>query len=254
MAAASAVPEVERPPPSFRSGLWNFFGFHVKRDPDGKRITDKTTTVCRRCHTMLNYVSGNPTNMTVHLRRHHPDAQTSGGRNKHQQPSKQQALPESFRQPFTRDSKRAKEIDRAIATFIAVDMRPFSVVDNIGFQETLRVLEPRYNLPSRTYFTETAVPALYNETKAKLETAVSAAPAVALTSDGWTSRATQSSLAVTVHYIDPEWQMKSSVLQTRLIESHATNDLAKALSEAVEDWKLVRAKGTIPVTTDNARK
>nr|XP_054592988.1 E3 SUMO-protein ligase ZBED1-like [Nothobranchius furzeri] len=237
----------------FGSTVWNFFGFHVKRDPDGKRVVDKTTTVCRRCHTMLNYFSGNTTNMTVHLRRHHPDAKTSGVREKQQQPSMQKALPESFRQPFTRDSKRAKEIDRVIATFIAVDMRPFSVVDNIGFREMLRVLEPRYNLPSRTYFTETAVPALYNETKAKLETAVSAAPAVALTSDGWTSRATQSFLTVTVHYIDAEWQMKSSVLQTRLIESHATNDLAKALSEAVEDWKLVRAKGTIPVTTDNAR-
>ncbi|CAI5689139.1 unnamed protein product [Oreochromis niloticus] len=116
----------------------------------------------------------------------------------------------------------------------------------------LRVLEPRYNIPSQTYFTDIAVPALYKETKAKLETAVSAAAAVALTSDGWTSRATPSYLTVTAHYIDPEWQMKNCVLQTRLVESHATDDLAKGLSEAVEDWKL-RPNVTIPVTTDNAK-
>ncbi|XP_042070641.1 E3 SUMO-protein ligase ZBED1 [Haplochromis burtoni] len=132
-------------------------------------------------------------------------------------------------------------------------MRPFSVVENTGFREMLRVLEPRYSIPSRTHFTDIAVPALYKETKAKLETAVSAAPAVALTSDGWTSRATQSYLTVTAHYIDPEWQMKNCVLQTRLVESHATDDLAKGLSEAVEDWKLVRPNVTISVTTDNAK-
>ena len=51
-----------------------------------------------------------------------------------------QTLPGSFRQPLAHDSKRAKEIDRAIATFIAVDMRPFSVVDNVGFRTWYRHL------------------------------------------------------------------------------------------------------------------
>ncbi|CAI5682808.1 zinc finger BED domain-containing protein 1-like [Oreochromis niloticus] len=201
-------------------------------------LMDKTTTVCRMCHAMVNYIDGNTTNMNAHLRRHYPSAKTSGSRQKQQQAHMLQTLPESFGQPLAHDSKRAKEIDRAIATFTAVDMRPFSVVENTGFQEMLRVLEPRYSIPSRTYFTNTAVPALYKETKAKLETAVSAAPAVALTSDSWTSRATQSYLTVT---------------QTRLVESHATDDLAKGLSEAVEDWKLVRPNVTIPVNTDNAK-
>ncbi|CAI5660741.1 unnamed protein product [Oreochromis niloticus] len=34
MATASMLPEIEPPPPSFRSGVWNYFGFHVKHDPD----------------------------------------------------------------------------------------------------------------------------------------------------------------------------------------------------------------------------
>lgn len=250
---ANATTEVEDPPPSFKSRVWDYFGFRVKYDPDGKRLVDKNTTVCRKCNTMLNYVGGNTTNMNTHLRRHHPGVTTSGTRQKQQAAHLVQTLPESFRQPLAQDSKRAKEIDRAIATFIAVDMRPFSVVDNAGFQEMLRTLEPRYKIPSRTYFTDTAVPALYNKTKAQLETAVSAAPAVALTSDGWTSRATQSYLTVTAHYITVDWEMKSNVLQTRLLDSHTTDDLAKGLTEAVEDWKLVRPNVTIPVTTDNAR-
>lgn len=196
MANALTLPGIEDPPPSFRSGVWEYFGFRVKYDPDGKRVVDKNTTVCRKCNMMLNYVGGNTTNMTTHLRRHHPGVKTSGTRHKQQAAHMLQTLPGSFRQPLAHDSKRAKEIDRAIATFITVDMRPFSVVDNARFQDMLRTLEPRYKIPSRTYFTDTAVPALYNKTKAPLETAVSAAPAVALTSDGWTSRATQSYLTV----------------------------------------------------------
>lgn len=47
--------------------------------------------------------------------------------------------------------------------------------------------------------------------------------------------------------------MKSNVLRTRLLDSHTADDLAKGLTEAVEDWKLVRPNVTIPVTTDNVR-
>lgn len=250
MATVSTPPEVEPPPPSLKSGVWNFFGFRVKYDPDGKRVVDKTTTVCRMCHAMVNYIGGNTTNMNAHPRRHHPSAKTSEGRQKQQQQTHMlQTLPESFRQPLAHDSKRAKEIDRAIATFIAVDMWPFSVEENTRFQEMLRVLEPCYSIPSQTYFTDIAVPALYKETKAKLETAVSATPAVALTSDGWTSRATSLSPHITL-IRNGRWK---TVLQTCLVESHATDDLAKGLSEAVEDWKLVRPNVTIPVTTDNAK-
>ncbi|CAI5681831.1 unnamed protein product, partial [Oreochromis niloticus] len=34
MATAYTLPEIEPPPPSFRSGVWNYFGFHMKYDPD----------------------------------------------------------------------------------------------------------------------------------------------------------------------------------------------------------------------------
>lgn len=168
MANASNIPEIEDPPPSFRSGVWNYFGFRFKYDPDGKRVVDKNTTVCRKCHTTINYNSGNTTNMTTHSRRHHPDAKIGGTKQKQGATTthRLQTLPGAFREPLAHDSKRAKEIDRAIATFIAVDMRPFSVVENAGFQDMLRTLEPRYKIPSRTYFTDTVVPALYNKTKA----------------------------------------------------------------------------------------
>ena len=102
--------------------------------------------------------------MQSHLQRHHPDllavraaeANASG---------KQAAVNALFnaKRPFS--SPRAVNITKSIATFICRDLRPYSVVENEGFRQMLQTLEPRYEILSRKYFTEKAVPALYDETK-----------------------------------------------------------------------------------------
>ena len=50
---------------------------------------------------------------------------------------------------------RALCIHRKIGEMIAVDNQPFSLVEDIGFIRLLHTLEPRYNLPSQKYFSET---------------------------------------------------------------------------------------------------
>lgn len=47
-----------------------------------------------------------------------------------------------------------------MATFIALDMQPFSAVENTRFQDMLWTLEPRSKILSETYFTDIVVPAL----------------------------------------------------------------------------------------------
>ena len=77
---------------------------------------------------------------------------------------------------------------------IVKDLGPFSVVQNSGFQNPLHVLEPRYTIPSRQHFSDKALPELYEKKKTELKSnlADAEAVAVALTTDGWTSRATES--------------------------------------------------------------
>ena len=71
---------------------------------------------------------------------------------------------------------------------------------------------------------------------------------VALTSDGWTSRATESA-----HFIDSDWQMKDYVLQTRpLHDAHTGKNIAEVLTAAVSDWGLSRPTDLKPLVTDNA--
>ncbi len=132
-------------------------------------------------------------------------------------------------------------------------MRPYSVVQNEGFEHMLKVLEPRYDIPSCTHFSEKIVPDLYEQDKKKVVDELSRASSVALTTDGWTSRGTESCVTITAHFITADWEMRSPVLQTRpLYESHTGTHLAQVLTQAVEEWKIKRPSTNIPVTTDNA--
>ena len=147
-----------------------------------------------------------------------------------------------------------QEITRCIGVFIAKDMRPFSVVDNVGFCELVRVLEPRYHIPSRPHFSQEVIPALYNEVKANVTDVLKKAESVAITTDGWTLRAVQSYITVTAHVITTEWEMTSFVLQTRpLFESHTGTNLADVLKATVQEWELERSAHSIAVVTDNTR-
>ncbi len=77
---------------------------------------------------------------------------------------------------------------------------------------------------------------------------------IALTTDRWTSRATQSFMAITTHYVTDNWVIKNPALQTRAVyESHTSDHLSEILQGAVAEWKIDRENYTIPVTKDNAK-
>lgn len=44
---------------------------------------------------------------------------------------------------------------------IALDMNPFSIVEDCGFKRQIKELEPRYAVPSRIYFSRVVVPDIY---------------------------------------------------------------------------------------------
>ena len=217
---------------------------------DNVRVVDKKVTVCKLCYARVPYSSTDSmTNMAGHLRRHHKNIDLSFKRT----PATQTTLQSSFGIKLPSNSTRANAITSALV-FIAADMRPYSVVENSGFRHLISILEPRYKIPSRTHLTATVIPSMYNDVKEKVIEGLSSAHLVALTTDCWTSRATQSFMTVTAHFINDDWEIKNPVLQTRPIyEAHTSEHLAEVLREVVVEWKLDGQNATIPVTTDNAK-
>jgi len=245
---------IEDAPLTFRSHVWQHFGFPVETR-NGDRVTDKTQTICKHCKKIVPYTMANTTSMLSHLQRYHSsELKSKSTMPVKKTPKGQTTLKNAFAPQLPQSSARATAITRDIGVFIAADMRPFSVVENQGFRRLLHTLEPKYTIPSRAHFTRTVVPTLYKESKANVGQTLNEAESIAITTDGWTSRSTQSYITITAHVINSDWEMESVVLQTRpLFESHTGVNIAKVLQAAVTDWELKRANHSIAIVTDNAR-
>ena len=56
---------------------------------------------------------------------------------------------------------------------MSLDCYPFSIVEDKGFTNLIKELEPRYTLSSRRYFTENIVTKIYEDVKKEVFQAVS---------------------------------------------------------------------------------
>ena len=140
-----------------------------------------------------------------------------------------------------------------MARFIALDLRPYSVVENDGFRELLKELEPRYKILCRQNFSDKCIPELYITTKTDLKAKLSSAERVAITTDACTSCATNSHVTITVHYVTPDWELTSHVLQTRVFnESHTGKNIGVLLKEACLEWNIDDKDPAL--VTDNRQK
>ena len=79
-------------------------------------------------------------------------------------------------------------------------MQPVSVVEDEGFQLLLNVLDPRHQLPSRRTIMR-MLPDEYLKEADIVKKEIAAVSRVALTSDLCTSRATESYMTITCHFL-----------------------------------------------------
>ncbi|XP_062511236.1 E3 SUMO-protein ligase ZBED1-like [Corticium candelabrum] len=259
------------PPRQCSSEVWRYFGF---RGENGK-IEDPKHVVCtiNKCGAVLKYC-GNTTNLAAHMKSRHPLVFMKTSLSRDSNPAKQkekraqedQAVSMSstvgekaaFVSPFQlaaklpTSSKRASVITDAVAYFIAKDMQPVSAVECLGFRSMFKVLEPRYEIPSRKTFTQRVLPALYVKVKESVATVVSLAEWYAITTDCWTSCANNSFIGVTFHTISNDWQLQHLVLENvELPDKHTAENLAASLEDILKQWELDSTKLS-GATVDNA--
>ena len=147
------------------SAVWEFFELAKPSDP---------TAQCKTCkkdipHGGKNTGRYNTTNLSTHLASQHKEVheeylKAAAQKNKKRphagshadQPTLEETLEK--RETFHRDSKRAKMITEHVAQMIVLDNRPLSSVNNRGMKRLVKALEPRYQMPGRTYITTVAMP------------------------------------------------------------------------------------------------
>nr|XP_055065281.1 E3 SUMO-protein ligase ZBED1-like [Misgurnus anguillicaudatus] len=135
----------------------------------------------------------------------------------------------------------------SILNMLVTDMRPLSMVEDKGFRDMISTFNPKYNLPSRTYFTQ-LMEKKHRDITEKLKAVLKQTEYVALTTDIWTSVATEAYLGVTCHFLGEDWEMKSLSLTTMpLEERHTAANIADWLEETTAKFEiqLVKVKAVV---------
>lgn len=116
----------------------------------------------------------------------------------------------------------------------------------------IRTLDRRYQLPSRNFFSQTAILELYNKRRSEVQMEMATVKFYSTTTDLWSSRTMEPYLSMTVHFIDDDFELKSRCLQTSYFpQDHTGENIVSSLKEASAAWGLCEER-QVTITTDNA--
>jgi hypothetical protein len=165
----------------------------------------------------------------------------------------QPLITESFlrQTKYKKDSKQHKDITDKLTIVLAKQMLPFSLVDAKEFRNFVKVLDPRYEIPGRKYFSQKAIPAKYSQVQNDVKSALLKVNSFSCTTDAWSSVTLAPYLSLTIHFVTPEWQLQSFCLRTLYMpESHTGENIAAMLRSILRDYNIYLQQITC-FTTDS---
>lgn len=139
-------------------------------------------------------------------------------------------------------ARRQDEITNAMVEWLCEDSVPIYSVEKQGFRKFMSVVEKRY-VPSRKSVM-VIVTSNYNvkctQLKAQLKYhVVEPKRFCSITTDLWSASTMEPYMAVTVHYINNEWNLKSKHLQCFYLPgSHTADLLAEEIMNVMVEWGL----------------
>ncbi|KAL0165791.1 hypothetical protein M9458_037635, partial [Cirrhinus mrigala] len=126
---------------------------------------------------------------------------------------------------------------------------PLSLVEGDAFIDMVEYAYPGFKCPSRWWFTN-QLEKTYEDT---LDDIKKRSSKITLTTDAWTSIATEAYLGVTCHYINDNWEMVSFVLCTKPLEDrHTAENIALWIEEVAENFSFSLRNDVKAVVHDNA--
>ena len=179
-----------------RSDVWSYF----EKVDDGKKAK------CSLCSKVLAFCGGT-TNLREHLTSKHPFQYEAKRNSKATRPFQaQQGKLDTFVKQRNCSESRATEITERIADMIVLDLKPIASVEGEGFKELMNCVEPGYTCPSRKKIAK-ILARKHDVGRERLKLKLESATSVSLTSDIWSSSATEGYITVTAHFLTNEWNM-----------------------------------------------
>ena len=200
-------------------------------------------TKCNLCHVVLSFKGGSTSSMRNHIKMRHKSASLQVV------PTQKQSTLLDFNKSRKKLTKQTYEsMNRSLAIFCALDLRPISLVEGRGFKQFIKKINPDYQVPCKKTVTK-YVNILYDQVKAELVESI-AGCTVAFTTDMWTSVARRGYITVTAHYLTDEWELLAKSIATRAVDDrHTGATIADVVIGLKNEFKIVTVKALV---TDNA--
>ena len=150
-----------------KSLVWQYF-----------KKTGENKAECIYCKQQISY-AGSTTNLASHVKRRHKEPLLA------LRPTNEISLINSE----MAETSGVKAVNNSLMKMIAKDLQPLSVVENVGFQNFVRELNPLFQLPSRKKLTYEVLPEMFKETKTMILEHHHQIDHCSITTDVWTSDA-----------------------------------------------------------------
>ena len=228
------------------SAVWKYFGY-LRGKKEGP------TALCKVCGGSVER-SGGTTNLRSHLRTWHRSIYDQLYPEAPDESCSKQGTMDSFvtrveKLPY--NSERAKNLTKSICEMMARDIRPISMVDDVGFLKLMNKAEPRYIVPCRSTIAR-HIDDLYISNKRAVRGILADVDFMCCTTDMWTSRSGAGYLSLTCHFITANFEICYKNLQTHHFPgSHDFRNICAALSSSAMDWCIDIDKQVVAFTTDS---
>ena len=246
--------------PGTKSVVWQTYGLRKKGNGD---VVDDETALCRSFRRNVSAKNGYTSNLLAHLRIHHcklygeVTALMKSGKSARETrgtPTEQPRLSTFVEtsQLYEKRGRKWKKLTESVTYFLAKDSQPMYNVEKPGFCTLLQSFDGRYKLPSRKYFSETAIPSLYSNERAKLLEKLSRiAVHFSATTDLWSSAGLKPYISYTIHFINANWKLQSKCLQTHYLPGdHTSEILADSLTTTMDLWTL-KSENQVCITNNS---
>ncbi|KAJ7951913.1 zinc finger BED domain-containing protein DAYSLEEPER-like [Quillaja saponaria] len=226
-----------------KSIVWKHFT--VKDvEPDMKRA------FCNNCEMHYAYSNGTKLSGTSHLKRHINNGKCKGICQKNQETPNSTACGSGDALDPLRRRKRStaglvgvsfdqEQCNHEIATMIIQHEYPLQIVEQPGFIEFVRTLQPQFNMVSLNTIERNCV-AMYLREKQNLLNFIRGIPGrVSLTLDLWTSNQTLGYVFLRGHFIDNDWNLHRPILSVVMVPSPNSDDfINQSVVTCLSDWHL----------------
>ena len=123
---------------------------------------------------------------------------------------------------------------------IAVDIQPYSVTSDFGFNRLIAKFCPNYSIPSKKYFSEKIIPDIFTKVKTKIQSSLDEISSISLTTDILTASTNNAPfLSLAGHWLSNDFEECRAVLRVvPFPDKHTGARISEELHNVLDEYKI----------------